>query len=723
VPVRTKENSHGVHTIGGVSPQRFGRLAITALMPEHRNFALRLVASALLHPSTFACKASPWRNKLQQMPNDIEELNLKIESAIADRQLMELAAKNIRTLLDGAPSDLYLRAVEELLAAREWSELNDRFYRTLAFGTGGLRGRTIGKIITAAERGSAGQNERPEFPCVGTNVMNFFNISRATRGLIAYLHDWNRRKKISAKPKIVIAHDPRFFSKEFAELAAKIAAENGCDAFVFDGPRSVPELSFAVRYLKASAGIVITASHNPPYDNGYKVYFSDGAQVIEPHASGIIAKVNAITSETFTPLPKDRQGKVTTIGNEIDQAYMERLEALILDPRVIHEAKSLWIVYTPLHGTGSVIIKPILKRLGFNFTIVPEQDRFDGRFPTVKSPNPENAEALTMAIDLAQKKNADLVVATDPDCDRMGAAVRAKDGKMKLLTGNQIGSLLAWYRIKTLFDQGVLNKENASHAVIIKTFVTTDLQKAIAEHYGLRCVDTLTGFKYIGAKLGKYERAIPEVLRHTYVDLSEDEARRLRLDHSSFYVFGGEESYGYSGADFVRDKDGNGAVIMFCEVAAYAKSRAQTVDQLLDEIFATFGYFAEKNGSLFFEGAEGAGKIVRLAESYATDPFSEVLGSKVTSTKNFETDEIKDIEGDEIPKEKMSIFELEDGTRIAVRPSGTEPKIKYYLFAQRRPKKGTFDSAELEQIKAEVGEKLDRCWDWLQKDAQSRLSE
>jgi len=618
-----------------------------------------------------------------------------------------------------------LRAVEELVDADEWPELNDRFYQTLAFGTGGLRGRTIGKIVTKTERGdtahSAVATGRPEFPCVGTNAMNFFNISRATRGLVAYLHDWNQRNKISAKAKIVIAHDPRFFSKEFAELAAKVAADNGCDACVFDGPRSVPELSFAVRYLKASAGIVITASHNPPYDNGYKVYFSDGAQVIEPHASGIIAKVNAITTETFAPLPKDRQGKVMRVGKEIDQAYMQRLETLILDPEVIREATSLRIIYTPLHGTGSVIIKPMLKRLGFDFTVVPEQDRFDGRFPTVKSPNPENAEALTMAINLAQKEDADLVVATDPDCDRMGAAVRAKDGEMKLLTGNQIGSLLAYYRTKTLFDQGILNKKNAARAVIIKTFVTTGLEKAIAEHYGLRCVETLTGFKYIGAKLGKYERAIPEKLRQKYVDLSEDETRRLRLDQSSFYVFGGEESYGYSGADFVRDKDGNGAVIMFCEVAAYAKSRGQTVDQLLDEIFATFGYFVEKNGSLAFEGAEGANKIARLAESYATDPLSEVLGSKVMSIRNFETDEIKDIEGDEIPKEKMSIFELDDRTRIAVRPSGTEPKIKYYLFAQRRPKKGKFDSAELKQIKAEVGEKLDRLWDWLQKDAQSRL--
>jgi len=654
------------------------------------------------------------------MPADVGELNSKIERAATDGHLRGFTGKNIQMLLAGAPSDIYRRSIEELVNGNEWSELNDRFFQTLAFGTGGLRGRTIGKIVTRAERGNASERERPEFPCVGTNAMNFFNISRATWGLVAYLHDWNRREKISAKLKIVIAHDPRFFSKEFAELAAKMAAENGCDAFVFEGPRSVPELSFAVRYLKASAGVVITASHNPPYDNGYKVYFGDGAQVIEPHASGIIEKVNAIASETFTPLPKDRQGKVSLIGKDIDEAYMQRLETLILDPQVIREAKSLRIIYTPLHGTGSVIIKPMLKRLGFNFTVVPEQDRSDGRFPTVKSPNPENVEALTMAVDLAQKENADLVVATDPDCDRMGAAVRAENGEMKLLTGNQIGSLLAWYRIRTLFEKGVLDEKNASRAVIIKTFVTTDLQKAIAEHYDLRCVETLTGFKYTGAKLGKYERAIPEQPRQNYVDLTEDETRRLRLEHSSFYVFGGEESYGYSGADFVRDKDGNGAVIMFCEVAAYAKSRGQTVDQLLDEIFATFGYFAEKNGSLVFEGAEGASKIAHLAESYANEPFSEVLGAKVTSVKNFETDRIKDVEGDEIPKEKMSIFGLEDGTRIAVRPSGTEPKIKYYLFAQRRPEKGNFCSAELDQIKSEIGQKLDRLWDWLQKDAQAR---
>jgi phosphoglucomutase len=659
--------------------------------------------------------------QLAEMTADLADLNARIKQAVASGQLIESSAKNIRTLLEGAGSDVYFRSVNELVHAAEWEELNDRFYQTLAFGTGGLRGRTIGNVVTTAERGNAREGERPELPCVGTNAMNFFNINRATRGLVAYLQDWNRREGIPTKPKLVIAHDPRFFSKEFADLAAKVAAENGCDAFVFDGPRSVPELSFAVRHLHASAGIVITASHNPPHDNGYKVYFDDGAQVIDPHASGIIAKVNAITTESFTPLPKEQQGKVTIIGKNIDQAYMHRLETLILYPRVIRQAKSLRIVYTSLHGTGSVIIKPMLTRLGFNFQVVPEQDCFDGWFSTVKSPNPEYGEALTMAINLAEKQNADLVVATDPDCDRMGVAVRTKDGKLKLLTGNQIGALLAWHRIKTLFDKGVLNKQNVARAVIVKTFVTTDLQNAIADHYGVRCVETLTGFKYIGAKLAKYEREIPEQLRRSYADLAETETRRLRLAYSSFYVYGGEESYGYSGADFVRDKDGNGAAIMFCEVAAYAKSRGQTVDELLDEIYSQFGYFAEKTNSLVLEGAEGADKIARLMKSYAADPVREIHRSKVANIKNFETDEIKDVEGDLVPKTKMLMLELEDGTRIAVRPSGTEPKIKYYLFARRQPESETFTGADLDRIKAEVEKHLADLWNWLRKDAESRL--
>jgi phosphoglucomutase len=647
------------------------------------------------------------------------EANLEstLEAARDAGHLRDSTVENVLSLLRGSHSSFYFAVVSELALATEWAELNDRFFRTLAFGTGGLRGRTIGKVVTRTERGRAGDDQPPEFPCVGTNAMNFYNVSRATQGLVAYLHEWRAQQDIAGKPKIVIAHDTRHYSKQFADLAAKTAAENGCDAVVFEGPRSTPELSFAVRHLRASAGIVITASHNPPHDNGFKCYFDDGAQVIEPHASAIIAKVNAVASEKYQAKPGAGRGRIEVVGREIDEAYMERLKSLILNKEI---DKSLRIVFTPLHGTGGIIIKPMLERLGFHFAVVEEQDSFDGNFPTVDSPNPENAAALRLGVELAKKNGADLVVATDPDCDRVGVAVRAADGEMELLTGNQIGSLMAYYRIKTLFDRGILNQENAFRGVIIKTFVTTDLQKVIAEKFGLRCVETLTGFKYIGAKLAKYERAIPETFRKNYAALSEEETCRLRLKYSSLYVFGGEESYGYSGGDFVRDKDGNGAAIMFCEVAAHAKSIGLTVGALLDEVFAEFGYFDEYAGSLTFEGAEGAETIKRLLASYVSSPLAEMLGAKVLNVKNFERETFRDVEGDEIPKEKMLIFELADRTRLAVRGSGTEPKIKYYLFAQERPGNSKFTAEELASIKDKVGARLRELWEWLRKDAMAR---
>ncbi|HEY3662382.1 MAG TPA: phospho-sugar mutase [Chthoniobacterales bacterium] len=641
-----------------------------------------------------------------------------IENGMAAGKLLGSSAANIRRALENTASPIAAQSIAELIEAGEWTELNDRFYRSLAFGTGGIRGRTIGKIVTAAERGTPNDLGRPQFPCVGTNAMNYDSVARATQGLAQYLCEWFRREGRSERPKIVIAHDTRFFSHDFTRLAAEVAARNGCDVCIFDGPRSTPELSFAVRHLRAAAGVVVTASHNPPHDNGYKVYFGDGAQVVEPHASGIIAKVNAVDASQ----PNDSHGAISTLGSEVDEAYMARLETLVLDPELVRAQRGLRIVYTPIHGVGGVIIKPMLKRLGFTFDVVAEQDEFDGRFPTVKSPNPENAEALQLAIELAKKREADLVIATDPDCDRMGVAVRTTSGEMKLLTGNQIGGLIAYYRAKKLFEQGVLNAENASRGVIIKTFVTTDLQKAIAEKFGLRCVETLTGFKYIGAKLEKYERALGAETKSDYRDLPEKETRRLRLAHSAYYIFGGEESYGYSGADFVRDKDGNGAAIMFCEVAAYAKSLGLTIDGLLDQVYAELGYYQEKNGALTFEGAEGAAKIQRLLATYVENPPHEMLESTVTAVRNFETDTILDVEGDKIPREKMLIFELADQTRVAVRGSGTEPKIKYYLFAQRRPSGKEFTPEELAAIKPEVEKKLEALWQWLQEDARRRVA-
>ena len=648
----------------------------------------------------------------------------QVQAAAQEGKLLPESARNIAALLGGHPTALYQDSLSELVAGGHWDELNDRFFRTLAFGTGGLRGRTIGRIVTRAEQGEPQPLDRPEYPCVGTNAMNYYNISRATQGLVRYLKAWvAEHGPAGKKPKLVIAHDTRHFSREFAELTAKVATENGCDVGLFASPRSTPELSFAVRLTNAQAGIVITASHNPPHDNGYKVYFDQGAQIVEPQAGGIIREVNAITSEVYEPQHGAERGEITTLGEEIDAAYLERLKTLVLDPAMLAGAGGdLKIVFTPIHGTGAVLTLPALDALKLDYVAVPAQIVMDGRFPTVKSPNPENAEALSLGMQLADEIGADLVIATDPDCDRMGVAVRDGAGKLALLSGNQIGSLMAYYRLKTLFAQGVLNDQNKRNAVIIKTFVTTDLQKSIADHYGVRCVETLTGFKYIGQKLGMYELALPAAEHAGYRQKPESETRALRLKDSTFYVFGGEESYGYSGADFVRDKDANGASIMFAEVAAHAKSQGKTLTALLDEVYSQFGFYLEKLGTLTLEGADGAAKIQKLLASYDRQPPQEINGRAVRTTKNFAREDIRDVEGGEIPKEKMLMFELADGGKVAVRGSGTEPKIKYYLFANRQPEAGKpFTEAELAEIKPAVARALDETWDWLQKDAADRV--
>jgi phosphoglucomutase len=652
----------------------------------------------------------------------MNDLSQRIAEAVQSGALLQSSAANLQQLLSTSTDPVVHESVAELVAAAAWAELNDRFFRTLAFGTGGLRGRTIARTVTAAEQGREQPLGRPEHPCVGTNAMNGFNVSRATQGLVAYIKEYHALSGKPGRPALVIAHDTRFFSPEFSALSAKVAAENGVDVFVFAGARSTPQLSFTVREKNAQAGIVVTASHNPPHDNGYKVYFDQGAQVVEPHASGIIAKVNALTTDTYTPLPLSQQGTITVLGPEADAAYMHRLESLVLDPALTANAGGLKCVYTSIHGTGGTIIRPMLKKLGFHHSTVAAQEVADGRFPTVKSPNPENAEALALAIAQAGEEGADIVIATDPDCDRMGVAVRNRAGGMELLSGNEIGSLMAYYRVLKLREQGVITAENASRCVLIKTFVTTDLQKQIATANGLRCVETLTGFKYIGAKLGKYEDALPAQIRAGYRSLPEARTREARLAHSSYYVCGGEESYGYSAADFVRDKDGNGAAIVFAEVAAYAHSRGLTLPELLDEVYAKHGYFKEQNGSLTFEGAEGAAQIARLSASYAAHPPQEADGSRVVGLRNFATDSFTDVEGDPIPKENMLILELANGRRIAVRPSGTEPKIKFYMFAKALPPAGaTLTAEELAALKPSVATQLQSLWQWIQQDAAARL--
>lgn len=640
----------------------------------------------------------------------MSDLSSSLAAAVASGSLLASAKTNIEALLAGTTSEIAAKAIDELVAAGAWEELNDRFFKTLAFGTGGLRGRTIGRVVTTAEQGNGGPNGRPEHPCVGTATMNFYNVSRAVRGMIAYAKQFVGD---SRKPVLVFAHDTRHFSRDFAEFCAKVCADLGCDAYLFEGPRSTPQLSFAIRELRADAGVVLTASHNPPHDNGFKAYFNDGAQIVEPHASGIIGEVNAINSEKYEPVPADQRGTVTILGAEMDARYVERLKTLLLQPKLL-EGASTKVVFTNLHGTGGHINVPMLRGFGFEVLTVPEQDVQDGRFPTVESPNPENAPALKMAIDLAEQSGAEIVIGTDPDADRMGVAVRDSAGKMQLLTGNQIGSLMAWYRLKTCFDLGWLTHANRSRALLVKTFVTTELQRSIADGFGVGIVDTLTGFKYIAGKLRKYEEAIPADKKGDYRSLTEEQTRLLRLEYSRFFVFGGEESYGYLGSDAVRDKDANGATLMFAEVAAYAKSVGKTIPALLDDVYTEFGYYLEMGKSLVMEGADGAAKIQALATSYAENPPAEVDGSAVVRVRDFAKQDLYDQEGDLLPKEKMLFVDLEDGRSFAVRPSGTEPKIKFYLFGKAAP------GGDLTSAKQQVRDGLAALWSWIEADAKRR---
>lgn len=640
----------------------------------------------------------------------MSDLTSSLQAAVDDGKLLAAAKTNIESLLAGSTSDIAPKAIEELVAKGEWQELNDRFFKTLAFGTGGLRGRTIGRVVTDVEQGAGGPNDRPEHPCVGTATMNFFNVGRAVRGLI----DHAKEVVDGRRPKLVFAHDTRHFSRDFAEFCAKVCADHGCDAFLFDGPRSTPQLSFSIRELRADAGVVLTASHNPSHDNGFKAYFDDGAQIVEPDAGKIIARVNAIDSESYESVPENERGTITTLGEEMDAKYTERLKTLLLQPSLL-DGSSTKVVFTNLHGTGGHINVPMLRSFGFDVLTVPEQDVQDGRFPTVASPNPENGPALQMGIDLAEKDGAQIVIGTDPDADRMGVVARNAEGKMELLTGNQIGSLMAWYRLKTCFDLGWITQANRSRAVLVKTLVTTELQRSIADGFGVGVVDTLTGFKYISGKLRKYEEAIPADKKGDYRSLSEEETRKLRLEYSRFFVFGGEESYGYLGSDSVRDKDANGATLMFAEVAAYALSVGKTLPELLDDIYTEYGYYLEIGKAMVMEGADGAAKIQTLANSFADNPPSEVDGSPVVKVRNFAKDDIYDQEGDLLPKEKMLFVDLEDGRRFAVRPSGTEPKIKFYLF-------GKSDAAEdLAATKEKVRTSLESMWAWIEDDAGTRV--
>jgi phosphoglucomutase len=400
-----------------------------------------------------------------------------------------------------------MQSIAELIMGKEWEELNNRFLKPITFGTGGMRGRTIAYQPTQAERGGRTLMEQPEHAAVGVAMINDFNIIQATIGLFNYAKKFLQDQRIATPPKIVIAYDVRYFSKHFGELTAATWTKLGGIACLFKEPRSTPQLSFSIRHLKATAGVVITASHNPSHDNGYKVYFSDGGQIVSPHAEGIIEEVRKVKFADTLPFLNPDLSTVELLKEDADKAYQKAVEDLILEDDVIKQS-GLKVVYTPIHGTGQAATLPILKRLGVDVHTVAEQMEMNGAFPTVQSPNPENTEALSKGIQKAEQIAADLVLATDPDADRMGVAVHIERNEYALLNGNTIGALMADFYISQLKRMGFLPEKLNGNAALVTTFVTTPLLETIAEYYGLKVIYTLTGFKYIGEKIDLYQKIL-----------------------------------------------------------------------------------------------------------------------------------------------------------------------------------------------------------------------
>jgi phosphoglucomutase len=641
----------------------------------------------------------------------------RIQAAATAGQLLPSSVENLRAFLAARLPKWAEASIDELVAAGAWGELNDRFYRYLEFGTGGMRGRTIGVRTAAAETGQLDAKGSPEHAAIGSNMLNDFTLLRATIGLFRYTKKYLGAKGDTAKPKLVIAHDVRHFSRRFCELAASAWTRLGGEAFIFDGPRPTPQLSYSVRWLKAHAGVVITASHNPPHDNGFKAYFDDGAQVVPPHDKGIVTEVNAVPlAEIGQYLEADLTG-VTTLGRDADDAYLSVASKAALDPEVFRKTK-INVVFTNIHGTGAVHSLPLLLHAGCNVYPVPEQLDFDARFPTVKSPNPENAAALARAVALAEQNGADVVVATDPDADRMGCAVRNRAGKMELLTGNQIGALLAEYRLMKYKELGWIPREGSAQVAIVKTFVTTQLQDAVGRGHGVKVINTLTGFKWIAAKMRGYEEKLCRAMgpNFDYEGTPFHERAKLLQQHSTFYAFGTEESYGYLPNDYLRDKDGNSACLMFAEVCAWVKGRGLTVPEYLDEVFLRYGFYLEGVINLYYEGASGNAKIKRILETYRSNPPKAFGDVRVVQFQDFGREKIFDADGELIPSQDLYVVTLSNGYSFAARGSGTEPKMKFYLFANEK----VASAAELPKVKERVRSTLDQLSKAIEADAKAR---
>ncbi len=644
-----------------------------------------------------------------------------ILTAARSGKILPSTSENLQAWLKAGLPAWAVESIDELVAQQAWAELNDRFYRYLEFGTGGMRGRTIGVVSTKSEAGRLGPQGTPEHAAIGSNVLNDFTLIRATIGLFRYTHAFLAKAGRAELPKLVIAHDVRHFSRHFCELAASTWTRLGGTACIFEGPRSTPQLSFSVRHLKAHAGVVITASHNPPHDNGFKAYFEDGGQVVPPHDTSIVAEVNKVSLEQVGGfLDKDLKG-VVMLGRAADDAYLAVAAKALLDPSVFRKTK-LKVAFTNIHGTGGIASVPLLLHAGAEVHEVAEQVAFDPRFPTVKSPNPENAEALSKAVALAEEKGLDLVLATDPDCDRMGCAVRNREGKMELLTGNQIGAMIAEYRINKYKELGWIPKAGVASAVLIKTFVTSPLQDAIGHGHGVKVINTLTGFKWIAAKIRGYEEQLKARLLSTEgialdYDATPFESRaRLLQKYSTFYLFGGEESYGYLGNDYVRDKDGNAACLMLAELCAAVKARGQTVTEYLDEIYLRHGFYLEGVINIYYEGASGAAKIKRILDTYRSEPPKTFGDVSVARFQDFGREQVFDADGEKIPSQDLYFVTLSNGYSFAARGSGTEPKMKFYLFAHAK----VSDAASLKTVKTQVKAELDRVRSLIEADAKKR---
>ncbi|MBD2752745.1 phospho-sugar mutase [Spirosoma validum] len=553
-------------------------------------------------------------------------------------------------------------SIQHLIDSGNVTELTDSFYRDLEFGTGGLRG-ILG---------------------VGSNRMNRYTVGAATQGLSNYINAAFPGEDIS----VAIAHDSRRMSPEFARLVADIFSANGIKVYLFSSLRPTPELSFAIRQLGCQSGIVVTASHNPPEYNGYKVYWNDGGQVVAPHDKAIIAEVSKITSVDdikFEGVPE----KIHLIDEEIDAPYVERLKSNAVNPDVIKRQADLNIVYTPIHGTGITLVPRVLDALGFtNVHIVEQQATPDGNFPTVKSPNPEERAAMQLALDLANELNADLIMATDPDADRVGAGARNHHGEFELLNGNQMASLIIYYLLNAWKDAGKLTGKE----FVAKTIVTTDLIDQMCKNYGVTCYNTLTGFKYIA-----------EVIRE--------------LEGKEKFIGGGEESYGYLIGDFVRDKDAIASCAIIAELTAYAKDQGKSLFDMLMAMYQENGFYYESLVSLTKKGKSGAEEIQQMMADFRANPPKSIAGSPVVRVDDYkaltrldaQSGKSSAIEAGKMGIESSNVLQFftEDGTKVSARPSGTEPKIKFYVSV-REPleSKEAFDDTYA-QLKAKVQRVID----------------